>query len=121
MQNRIEITEANLRNDRLVLTSEINDGAERKPAGRMLTDSDHFAFVYILEQDDSFEYVILNEGIWSDLKAALDANLPVFLHIGNTELELNGFHDELGYLIENIEDNANYGEEMEERVKRIFL
>ena len=84
MQNRIEITEANLRNDRLVLTSEINDGAERKPAGRMLTDSDHFAFVY-------------------------------------TELELNGFHDELGYLIENIKDNANYGEEMEERVKRIFL
>ena len=75
MQNRIEITEANLRNDRLVLTSEINDGAERKPAGRMLTDSDHFAFVYILEQDESFEYVILNEGIWSDLKAALDAGL----------------------------------------------
>lgn len=121
MQNRIEITEANLRNDRLVLTSEINDGAERKPAGHMLTDSDHFAFVYILEQDESFEYVILNEGIWSDLKAALDAGLPVFLHIGNTELELNGFHDELGYLIENIKDNANYGEEMEERVKRIFL
>ncbi|MFN2747140.1 MULTISPECIES: hypothetical protein [Bacillus] len=121
MQNRIEIAEANLQNDRLVLISEINDGAERKPAGRMLADSDHFAFVYILEQGESFQYVILNEAIWSELKSALDKKLPVFLKIGNESMELSGFHDELAYLIDNIKGNANYGEEMEERVKKVFL
>ncbi|KAA6453290.1 hypothetical protein VSK91_15280 [Bacillus swezeyi] len=121
MQNRIEITEADLRDDRLILTSEINDGAERKPAGRMLADSDHFAFVYILEQGESFQYVILNDSIWPDVKAAFDQKLPVFLTTGNQQLELSGFHDELAYLVENIKDNANYGEEMEERVKRVFL
>ncbi|MCY7855704.1 hypothetical protein [Bacillus sonorensis] len=121
MQNRIEITEADLQNDRLVLTSDLKDGEQRKPAGRMLADSDHFAFVYILEQGDSFQYVMLDERIWSDMKSALDQHIPVFLIIGDRQLELIGLHDELRYLIENIKDNANYGEEMEERVKRVFL
>ncbi|WP_444979274.1 UPF0738 family protein, partial [Bacillus spizizenii] len=31
-----------------------------------------------------------------------------------------GLHEELEYLLENIKDNANYGE-MEEKVKRVFL
>ncbi|MBU8787341.1 MULTISPECIES: UPF0738 family protein [Bacillus] len=121
MQNRIEITEANLLDDRLVLTSGVKDEEKRKPAGRMLADSDHFAFVYILEQGDSFQYAILNESIWPDMKSALDRHIPVFLNIGKEELELEGFHTELQYLIDNIKDNANYGEEMEERVKRAFL
>ncbi|MDA7026112.1 hypothetical protein PJ311_05715 [Bacillus sp. CLL-7-23] len=121
MQNRIEILEANLQHDRLVLISQIQDGQDRKATSRMLVDSDHFAFVYILEQEESFQYVMLNEILWPKIKQALAAEVPVFLKMGKQEVELAGFHEELEYLLENIKDNANYGEEMEERVKQIFL
>ncbi len=35
-------------------------------------------------------------------------------------VELSGLHEELDYLLENIKDNANYGD-MEEKVKSVFL
>ncbi|WP_444979275.1 UPF0738 family protein, partial [Bacillus spizizenii] len=50
MQNRIEILNATLSDDQLRLACETEgDEAERKPSGQMLVDSDHYAFVYILE------------------------------------------------------------------------
>ncbi|MCY7604769.1 hypothetical protein MH119_19190, partial [Bacillus altitudinis] len=50
MQNRIEITEATLKEDRLILTVQSDEQIQKaKASGQMLVDSDHFAFVYILE------------------------------------------------------------------------
>ncbi|WP_146738237.1 UPF0738 family protein, partial [Bacillus tropicus] len=80
--------------------------------------SDHFAFVYILESADSFEYVIIKEHIWPDLKEALDQRKPAVLEAGGKTVELSGLHEELDYLLENIKDNANYGD-MEEKVKNV--
>lgn len=47
--------------------------------------------------------------------------IPVVLEAGDQTIELAGLHEELEYLLENIKDNANYGEEMEGKVKRVFL
>ncbi|MGV4320835.1 UPF0738 family protein [Bacillus mojavensis] len=122
MQNRIEILNATLSDDELRLTCETEGKeAERKPSGQMLVDSDNIAFVYILELADSFEYVMIKEHIWPELKQAHDQRKPIVLEAGNESIELSGLHEELEYLLENIKDNANYGEEMEETVKRIFL
>jgi hypothetical protein len=92
-----------------------------KPKHYMLADSDHVAFVYILEVDDEFAYVVIPQSLWGELKAVLNHQLRVFLQSGTVRLELTGFKEELTYLIENIEGNANYGEEMEKAVKDIFL
>ncbi len=121
MQKRIEIQNASLTEDALRLKcGEDLSGAERKASGQMLVDSDHFAFVYILESADSFEYVIIKEHIWPDLKEALDQRKPAVLEAGGKTVELSELHEELDYLLENIKDNANYGD-MEEKVKSVFL
>jgi hypothetical protein len=87
----------------------------------MLVDSDHFAFVYVVEYKQEFNYLILPEKVWPDLKQALDKRLPVSVQAGNTTVQLTGIHDELSYLLGNIKDNANYGEEMEKKVSDTFL
>ncbi|CAN2252922.1 hypothetical protein [Bacillus vallismortis] len=122
MQNRIEILNATLSDDqlRLVCETEGNE-AERKPSGQMLVDSDNFAFVYILELADSFEYAIIKEHMWPELKQAHAQRIPVVLEAGDKSIELAGLHKELEYLLENIKDNVNYGEEMEDKVKSVFL
>lgn len=122
MQKRIEIMNATLTDDQLRFTCQAEgDEAERKASGQMLVDSDHFAFVYILELADSFEYVIIKENVWPELRQAHSDRKPVFLEAGSQMIELSGLHEELEYLLENIKDNANYGEEMEEKVRSVFL
>ncbi|MBB5325543.1 hypothetical protein HNQ34_002644 [Anoxybacillus tepidamans] len=91
------------------------------PKRYMLTDSDHLSFIYILEAVDEFIYVFIPQKFWGEMKEVLAQSLNVFLQAGATELELIGFKEELAYLIENIEGNANYGEEMEKAVKDTFL
>lgn len=121
MQNRIEITEATLKEDRLILTIQSEEQIQKaKASGQMLVDSDHFAFVYILETEESFSYLILGEHTWAPLKEALNRDIPVYLASDEYSLELIQLQQELHYLIDNIKDNANYGD-MEEKVKSTFL
>ncbi|MED1750117.1 MAG: hypothetical protein ACQEUO_16460 [Bacillota bacterium] len=121
MQNRIEITEATLKEDRLILTIQSEEQIQKaKASGQMLVDSDHFAFVYILETEESFMYLILGEHTWAPLKEAMNLDIPVYLAAEEQSLELIQLHQELNYLIDNIKDNANYGD-MEEKVKSTFL
>lgn len=47
-------------------------------------------------------------------------DIPVYLAAEGHSLELIQLHQELHYLIDNIKDNANYGD-MEEKVKSTFL
>ncbi|KPC98746.1 hypothetical protein LR69_03081 [Geobacillus sp. BCO2] len=91
------------------------------PKRHMLVDSDALAFAYILETDDRFLYVMIPKPWWPELKAALDAKEPVWLRCGERTLELEQFHDELSYLLENIRGNANYGEALEQAVQDVFF
>jgi hypothetical protein len=94
---------------------------EARPKDHMLVDSDHLSFIYILETDEDFIYVAIPYEFWSDVKQALAEEAVVVLKSGELELELTSFKEELTYLIENIDGNANYGEQMEQAVKEIFL
>ena len=50
----------------------------------------------------------------------MNLEIPVYLAAEEQTLELIQLHQELNYLIDNIKDNANYGD-MEEKVKSTFL
>lgn len=124
MPNRIEVTESIWKDNALILSGfAAGLEGEMKATGQMLVDSDHFAFVYVVEYKQAFYYAILQEQVWPQLKKALESKsrVPVFLSIGNRTLELAGIHEELSYLLGNIKDNANYGEEMEKKVIDAFL
>ncbi|MFD2443207.1 hypothetical protein ACFSO7_04330 [Bacillus sp. CGMCC 1.16607] len=88
--------------------------------GQMLVDSDQFAFVYIIEMDGEYTYIVLKEEYWPMLKEALDESLSAFLFNQSEELPLPMFNEELEYLIGNIKGNSNYGEAMVEKVETTF-
>jgi hypothetical protein len=122
MNKRIEITKAMIDNNSLILHPESNSietqGLQAK--GQMLVDSDQLAFIYILETADEFVYAGLPHTIWTELREAKDKGLKVILKIKEQNLELVDLFEELDYLLENIKGNANYGEEMEEKVVELF-
>lgn len=122
MRKTITISRTEKRGNQLWLVSEspLFSLEEAVPKRYMLVNSDEQAFVYILEQGDEFIYVSIPKRCWQGIKEVLAKSLTVWLQAGN-ELELIGFSEELAYLIENIEGNANYGEEMEKAVKETFL
>ncbi|NUK28787.1 hypothetical protein HT574_01365 [Parageobacillus sp. VR-IP] len=123
MRKKLVIEKAERKDRRLYL---INDHPsflleEARPKGHMLVDSDHLSFIYILETDEDFIYVAIPYEFWNDVKQALAEEAAVVLKSGELEFELTSFKEELTYLIENIDGNANYGEQMEQAVKEIFL
>ncbi len=91
------------------------------PEGRMLVDSDQLAFIYIVDANDSFVYISFPEDVWSMLKHVQEEGLPVFLKIDTeTEIELVQFEEELHYLISNIDNNSNYGDDLVSAVSKVF-
>lgn len=123
MKKRIEVIESSIEQEQLYLAAqpfeaEIN---EIRDAAQMITDSDNLSFIYIIDINDEFVYVSIPGKNWSRLKEALDYDYGVYLKLNDRTLQLEGFLDELRYLIENIEGNANYGEKMVSAVEEIFL
>lgn len=123
MRKKLMVEKIEKRNERLWLISDHPSFLleHAKPKNHMLVDSDNIAFIYILETEEDFIYVAIPYELWPDMKRVLTEDIPVFLQSGAVELELTNFKEELAYLIENIEGNANYGEQMEQAVKEIFL
>lgn len=91
-----------------------------KAGGRMLVDSDRLAFIYLLEKNDQYIYIGIQDQFWPRLREVIISNIPVFIMVQSEKLELTDFHAELNYLIENIKGNGNYGEEMVRKVEEIF-
>ncbi|WP_453990442.1 UPF0738 family protein [Bacillus nitroreducens] len=124
MQKRIEISHFNYSNNKLELKAEQTefDTTGLSASGQMLVDSDSLAFIYKLENEQEFIYVSLNSDLWPSLKNIIAEKQQVFLHLDdNHEIELIDIIPELEYLLQNIEGNANYGEEMVELVEKTFL
>ena len=91
-----------------------------RASGQMLVDSDGLSFVYLLEKEEGYTYIVLPNLVWGELKTALTEQLPVYLSNQSERLLLNQFHEELSYLIENIKGNSNYGEKMVNEVEAVF-
>lgn len=109
--------------DQTELQLEINHHLSLKnyiASGRMLVDSDGLSFVYLLETEEAYTYIIIPHHYWKDLKTALTKQLPVFLTNNHDRILLTGFQEELAYLIENIKGNSNYGDKMVTEVEVVF-
>ncbi|ADC48439.1 hypothetical protein BpOF4_01860 [Alkalihalophilus pseudofirmus OF4] len=92
-----------------------------KAGERMLVDSDGLALIYIIEDDEQFYYVSFGQNTWPMLDEAYKTETPLILEFdSNHTLELVQLHAELDFLLENIEGNSNYGEELETAVCEVF-
>ncbi|EAR66398.1 YjbL [Bacillus sp. NRRL B-14911] len=120
MNKKIDITNAALTETNELLLETEQDINGLKANGQMLVDSDNLAFVYIAESNDEYTYIVLSEGIWAAMSQALAAGADAYLANGPGRLHLPQFREELGYLIENIKGNSNYGDEMVAKVEAAF-
>jgi len=123
MKRRIEVKEAILESGRIILKAlpfEDDDLNGIQAKGQVLVDSDQLAFIYIMDVKEDFVYTNLPAEVWPQLKTGLDQQLPIDLCVNGLTVELIDIHDELSYLLENIKDNANYGEDMEKKVVLAF-
>lgn len=121
MKKRLNITEATINNQELMLM--IDDSANLSgllPAGQMLVDSDQLSFIYLAEQNGDYTYITIPEKTWPVLKEGLASGIKVIASNGNSQIQLEGFKEEMEYLIENIKGNSNYGDEMVAKVEDIF-
>lgn len=91
-----------------------------KASGQMLVDSDHLSFVYLVEKEEGYTYIMIPNNFWKQLQGVLTNNVTVFLSNKRERLLLTGFQEELSYLIENIKGNSNYGEKMVAEVETVF-
>lgn len=119
MNKRITISKANITNSRLLLlASESITGLI--PTEQILVDSEQFSFVYLMENQEGYTYIIIPESIWPILKETITKQFPVWIQANDEELELTNFNDELVDVINNIRGNSNYGEEMVTKVEENF-
>ena len=72
----------------------------------MLVDSDNYGFAYLLDDGQSYDYLIFVQETWSMLHENRGKKLIV-----NDDLVLEHFQEELDYILENVEGNNNYGKE----------
>lgn len=122
MKRRIEVMDAIHKEGNIYLQTDsvLEENNNIRPTGQMLVDSDQLAFIYVLDNGEDFVYLSVKEGLWPSLKKALEQTLPVYAVINNEEILLDNLYEELSYLTENIKDNANYGNEMEQKVVEVF-
>ncbi|URM32021.1 hypothetical protein LLY41_16740 [Cytobacillus firmus] len=121
MKQKLTIINAEWAENELILGIESGTVSGLTAMQQILADSDNLSFIYIAEKNDDYTYISLPETVWPELKKALDGRLRVYASdINQARLELAGFHEELGDLIENIRGNSNYGNEMVEKVENVF-
>jgi hypothetical protein len=120
MKKRISILKAIITKNKLFL--ETNESIEGLiPAEQILVDSDQYSFIYLMEDQEDYTYIIVPEAIWPFLKTAIEQEISVWVSFNEKQIELLNFQAELEYVISNIKGNSNYGNEMVAKVEENFL
>lgn len=109
-----------LENDIRFTLEVLPNNPQLKAAGQMITDSDSMAFIYLLEDEIGYHYLKFGQEVWPLLVNTLKAVKDPSLQIGDKELILQGFKEELNMLIFNIEGNDNYGGDFSRAVEEAF-
>lgn len=109
-----------LENDIRFTLEVLPNNPQLKAAGQMITDSDSMAFIYLLEDEIGYHYLKFGQEVWPLLVNTLKAIKDPSLQIGDKELILQGFKEELDMLIFNIESNDNYGADFSRAVEEAF-
>lgn len=121
MRKLVEVKEAAVSKEQIQFIIEGQEPAEAiEAAGRMITDSDGEAFVYLIDSGTEYIYVQFKEHFWQDLAAAMQRKDVPLLIWGEQVMPMDAFHEEMWMLIENIEGNDNYGEAFRIIVEQAF-
>jgi putative sterol carrier protein len=120
MSQRIMITDAKIEKNELLLQTDSAEIAGLAATGQMLVDSDQLAFIYIVENEGGYQYISIPQNTWNEIHEGLMAGAQAFAASSAGKLKLEGFAEEMEYLITNIKGNSNYGEEMVTKVEQIF-
>lgn len=111
---RIYVNEIKIKDDGIYCYSEDpTDGLVE--VGQMLVDSDNYGFAYLLDDGQSYDYLIFVQETWCMLHENRGKKLIV-----NDDLVLEHFQEELDYILENVEGNNNYGKEFVSAVEETF-
>jgi hypothetical protein len=130
MKKRYEVSSSSQLNGQLNLilpdTLPMEEAKKLMPTGNMLVDSDNNALIYILENDEDYIYIALQESVWSQIQEASekDDNIELLIPIKDDQdyqIGLDGLKSELAFLKDNVADNANYGEELVNKFTKVFL
>lgn len=123
MQNKIQVKSVEKKENALIFCAENTELCVEGLSTRdhVLVDSDNLAFLYILENETSFIYVSIPHTCWEALNEAMKNDMSMFVRVNDTDIELTAFKEEVEYLVENIEGNANYGEALVNAVEKVFL
>ncbi|WP_064092271.1 UPF0738 family protein [Rossellomorea aquimaris] len=122
MRKIIQFHKTTYDNEALLLHTDQGDLLKDTSAAcQIIADSEQFSFVYLAENEEEYVYLYLEEPMWEEIKRALENNTPVIAKSDNYSLSLDQFHEELSYLISNIEGNGNYGDEMVKKVESVFI
>jgi hypothetical protein len=120
MKRKIIIQTAILTENELILeTDEFINGLI--PGEQILVDSDNSAFIYLMEDQNDYTYIVLSENLWPYLKTANEKKLPLLVKSNQEQIELISFLEELEYILSNIKGNSNYGDELVTKVEEFFL
>lgn len=124
MPLRLNVQSTAWNENKLILLVQSDVGKELsrwKDSERMLVDSDGLAFIYVLEREEGFIYISIDHNHWNELKIGLQKKADfVIQSVTGEERELTAFSREMEFLTENIQGNANYGQQMENEVIKVF-
>lgn len=109
----LHVNEIKLENERVNIYTEEQE-MDVQATGTMVVDSDHFQFVYLLD-DGEFHHLRFVQETWPMLKEYKDKEWYLY-----GKLKLDNFTEELQFLLENIEGNYNYGKDFTESVESVF-
>lgn len=123
MQNKIQVKSVEKKDNALIFCAENTEIQVEELTARhhVLVDSDQLSFLYILENESTFIYVSIPHTCWEAMQDAMKQDQAMYVRVNDREIELKQLKEELEYLIENIEGNANYGEELVAAVEKVFL
>lgn len=121
MRKLVEVKEGFITDQHIQFSIDASEPFEAvEAAGRMITDSDECAFVYLVDTGTEYIYVHFKKHTWPILAEALQKSEVPLLQWGKQIMPLDAFHEELWMLIENIEGNDNYGEAFRTAVEETF-
>lgn len=102
------------------IVNETSKQLQIQPTGQVIVDSDDAAFLYLVEENNTYSHLRFPKAVWPQLVRVVQQGEDPYLHNGNDQYLLHNFADELQGLLFNIEGNSNYGEQFVAAVEEIF-
>lgn len=102
------------------ILNETKQLSQLQPTGQVLADSDQEAILYLIDENDTYNYVSFGPSSWPQLAHMIVSDQKAFLKVEDGLLELTDFAQELKALLYNIEGNSNYGEAFVQAIEQTF-